>query len=133
MKRLTFLFVAFLAVAAADAQDKGYVCTGNNVNIRTGAGLKYPVMDEETGHKRQMSRGDVVRDCGRKLNGFCLINGPLEWGGDERDGWVSQQYLRPVTICPDCGGTKNENIGAVDIDLITCRNCNGKGYIRFGH
>ena len=114
----------------ANAQEKGYVCTGNNVNIRTGAGVKYPVMDDGSGHKRQMSKGDVVLYRGQKKNGFCLVIGPLEWGGDEREGWVSQKYLRPVTLCPTCGGTKDENIAKVDIELVTCRKCKGKGYIK---
>lgn len=130
MKKLAFLLIALLAVMAANAQEKGYVCTGNNVNIRTGAGVKYPVMDDGSGHKRQMSKGDVVLYRGQKKNGFCLVIGPLEWGGDEREGWVSQKYLRPVTLCPTCGGTKDENIAKVDIELVTCRKCKGKGYIK---
>ncbi len=133
MKKLASLLIALFAVITANAQQKGYVCIGNNVNIRTGAGVNYPVMDEGTGHKRQMSKGDVVLDRGNKKNGFCLVNGPLEWGGDERDGWVSQKYLRPVVICPTCGGTKNENIAKEDIELATCRKCKGKGYIKSGH
>jgi hypothetical protein len=132
MKKMTFLFIALLAVMTSNAQQKGYVCTGNHVNIRTGAGVNYPVMDEELGCKRQLSKGDVLLDCGQKNNGFCLVSGPLEWGGDEREGWVSQRYLRPVTLCPTCGGTKNENIAKVDIDLVTCRKCKGKGYIKSG-
>ncbi|MBR6490624.1 MAG: SH3 domain-containing protein [Muribaculaceae bacterium] len=130
MKKLAFLLIALLAVMTANAQEKGYVCTGNNVNIRTGAGVKYPVMDDGNGHKRQMSKGDVVLYRGQKKNGFCLVIGPLEWGGDEREGWVSQKYLRPVTLCPTCGGTKDENIAEVDIELVTCRKCKGKGYIK---
>jgi hypothetical protein len=130
MKKLTLLLIAILTIFTVNAQQKGYVCTGNHVNIRTGAGIKYPVMDDGAGHKRQMSKGDVLLDCGQKKNGFCLINGPQEWGGDERDGWVSQKYLRPVKVCPTCGGTKNENIGEIDIDLITCRKCKGKGYLK---
>lgn len=133
MKKLIFLLISFLTVMTANAQLKGYVCTGNHVNIRTGAGINHPVMDEELGHKRQLSKGDVVLDRGEKENGFCLINGPLEWGGDERDGWVSQQYLRPVTLCHICGGTKYDNVGKEDIYLVTCRKCRGKGYIKSGH
>ena len=133
MKKLAFLLMALLAVMTANAQQKGYVCTGNHVNIRTGAGVKYAVMDDGAGHKRQMSKGDVVMYCGQKKNGFCLVRGPLEWGGDEREGWVSQQYLRPVMLCPTCFGTKDENIAEVDIELVTCRKCKGKGYIKFGH
>lgn len=132
MKKLSFLLIALLTVLTVNAQQKGYVCTGDHVNIRTGAGTNHPVMDEEFGHKRQLSKGDVVLDRGEKKNGFCLVNGPLAWGGDERDGWVSQQYLRPVTICPTCGGTKYENIAQEDIDLATCRKCKGKGYIESG-
>ena len=130
MKKLTFLLMALLAVLTVNAQQKGYVCTGDHVNIRTGAGVKYPVMDEELGHKRQLSKGDVVLDSGQKKNGFCYVNGPLEWGGDERYGWVSQRYLRPVIICPTCGATKDENIAEVDIELVTCSRCKGKGYIK---
>jgi hypothetical protein len=133
MKKLTFLLIALLTALTVNAQLKGYVCTGDHVNIRTGAGVKYPVMDEEFGHKRQLAKGDVVLDRGQQKNGFCLVNGPLQWGGDERDGWVSQQYLRPVTICPTCGGTKQENIATEDIDLATCHECNGKGYIKSSH
>lgn len=133
MNKLASLLIVSLAVITADAQQKGYVCTGNNVNIRTGAGVKYPVMDDGAGNKRQLAKGDVVADCGQKKNGFCLVNGPLEWGGDERDGWVSKQYLSPVTICPTCYGTKQENIAEEDIDLAPCRKCKAKGYLKLGH
>ena len=129
MKKLTVLLIALLTVLTVNAQHDGYVCTGDHVNIRTGAGVKYLVMDEELGHKRQLSKGDVVFNCGQKKNGFCLVNGPLAWGGDERDGWVSQQYLRPVKLCPTCEGTKLENIAKEEIDLVTCRKCKGKGYL----
>ncbi|MBR3101486.1 MAG: hypothetical protein IKH19_07015 [Muribaculaceae bacterium] len=132
MNKLIFSLIAILTIMTANAQQKGYVCTGNHVNIRTGAGTNYPVMDRGDGHRRQMSKGDVVLDRGQKKNGFCLVNGPLEWGGDERDGWVSQKYLRPVIVCPTCGGTKDENIAEVDIELATCSKCNGKGYIKEG-
>ena len=128
MNKLSFFLIALLAVMTANAQQKGYVCTGNNVNIRTGAGVKFPVMDQDTDHKRQLSKGDVVLDRGQTKNGFCLVNGPLEWGGDERDGWVSQRYLRPVILCPACEGTKYENIASEDIELVSCRRCKGKGY-----
>ena len=120
-----------LAVITASAQQKGYVCTGNNVNVRTRPSTNYPVYDNDgVRPKRQLSKGDVVLDEGKRKNGFCLISGPLAWGGDERDGWVSAKYLQPVKICPTCGGTKDENVGKVDIDLITCRKCKGRGYLK---
>ena len=128
-KTLLILFVLFIA-QSIDAQKNGFVCTGNNVNVRKGPGKQYAIYDVEYGHKRQLMKGDIVANEGKRENGFCLISGPREWGGDERDGWVSSQYLRPVTICPRCDGTKSENIGKVDIDLIDCRGCHGKGYVR---
>ena len=130
MKRLSFVLLLLFAAITVSAQHNGYVCTGNYVNVRTGPGKNYAVYDIETGHKRQLSKGDVVMNCGKKKNGFCLIQGPLEWGGDERDGWVSADYLRPVTLCPECNGYKDINIAEVDIDLDTCPKCNGKGYIK---
>ena len=129
MKRISIVLMLLLTVVAVNAQHNGYVCTGNNVNVRTGPGKNYAVYDSNTDHKRQLSKGDVVANRGKKKNGFCLIQGPLEWGGDERDGWVSAQYLRPVTLCPECDGTKMVNIADVDIDLDTCKKCKGKGYV----
>ncbi|MBP5387688.1 MAG: hypothetical protein J6Y97_09945 [Prevotella sp.] len=130
MKRIAIILMVLFAVIAVNAQNKGFVCTGNNVNVRTGPGKNYKVYDIGNGHKRQLFKGDVVANCGKKKNGFCLIQGPLEWGGDERDGWVSAQYLRPVTLCPECKGYKDVNVGEIDIDLATCPKCKGKGYVK---
>ena len=131
MKRFAIFIMLLMGAFTAYAQHNGFVCTGNNVNVRTGPGKNYPVYDynKETGYKRQIFKGDVVADEGKRKNGFCLISGPLEWGGDERDGWVSAQFLKPVTICPECGGTKNVNVAEVDISLETCKKCKGKGYL----
>lgn len=130
MKSISIVLMLLFAVLGVNAQQKGYVCTGNFVNVRTGPGKSYAVYDSDTGHKRQLSKGDVVSYRGVKKNGFCLIQGPLEWGGDERDGWVSAQYLRPVTLCPECDGYKCVNVAEVDIDLATCKKCKGKGYVK---
>ncbi len=129
MKRISIVLMLLCVMLAVNAQHNGYVCTGNNVNVRTGPGKNYAVYDVGDGHKRQLSKGDVVQNYGKKKNGFCLIQGPLEWGGDERDGWVSAQYLRPVKLCPKCKGYKDVNVGEIDIDLTTCDKCNGKGYV----
>ncbi len=129
MKRLSIVLISLFVMLTAYAQNDGYVCTGNYVNVRTGPGKNYPVYDSDTDHKRQLSKGDVVKNCGKKKNGFCLVQGPLEWGGDERDGWVSADYLRPVKLCPQCDGYKDVNDGEVDINLVTCDKCNGKGYV----
>ena len=69
MKKLTLLLIAILTIFTVNAQQKGYVCTGNHVNIRTGAGIKYPVMDDGAGHKRQMSISQSIR-----VSVFSLIN-----------------------------------------------------------
>ena len=129
MKRKTLFLIMLFAVMAANAQQNGFVCTGDYVNVRTGPGKNYAVYDSNTDHKRQLSKGDVVEYCGKRKNGFILIR-QLGWGEDERDGWVSAQYLRPVTLCPQCDGMKDENIGEIDIELITCRKCKGKGYVK---
>jgi len=130
MKKLSTVLMLLFVMMTVNAQHKGFVCTGNNVNVRTGPGKNYSVYDNNTDHKRQLSKGDVVINCGKKKNGFYLIQGPLEWGGDERDGWVSAQYLRPVTLCPKCKGYKDINIAEIDIELATCDKCNGKGYVK---
>lgn len=131
MKRIVYITLLAFAVTGLKAQDAGYVCTGNHVNVRTGPGKNYPVYDDNgEGPKRQLSKGDVVANLGEKKNGFCLVSGKLEWGGDEREGWVSAQYLRPVTLCPKCFGTGDMNVAKVDIDLRTCNKCKGKGYIK---
>ena len=132
MKKMLLICLMLMTVLAVSAQERGYVCTGNNVNIRKGPGTNYPVFDGGSGTngKLQLNKGDVVRKCGKKKNGFCLVSAALEWGGDEREGWVSAQYLRPVTICKTCFGTGDENVGPVDIDLVTCRKCKGKGYVK---
>ena len=129
MKRIAIVLMMLFAVVAVNAQEKGYVCTGNYVNVRTGPGKNYAVYDNNTDHKRQLSKGDVVEYCGKKKNGFILIR-QLGWGEDERDGWVSAQYLRPVTLCPECNGTGVVNISEQEIDLENCKKCKGKGYLK---
>ena len=106
MKRFAIILMLLMGVFTAYAQHNGFVCTGNNVNVRTGPGKNYPVYDynKETGYKRQIFKGDVVADEGKRKNGFCLIS-------------------------PECGGTKNVNVAEVDITLDTCKRCKGKGYL----
>ena len=132
MKKILLTGVLLLAALSVKAQERGFVCTGNHVNVRTGPGKNYPVVgtDVNPKDKVQLMKGTVVTDEGKRKNGFCLIGQGLEWGGDERGGWVSAQYLRPVILCPTCGGSKNENIGEKDIYLIDCRKCKGKEYIK---
>ena len=84
MKRISVVLLLMIAALAANAQQKGYVCTGNYVNVRTGPGKNFEVYDSDTSHKRQLSKGDVVANCGKRKNGFCLVQGPLEWGGGMR-------------------------------------------------
>ena len=47
MKRIVTICMLLLMVVAANAQEKGFVCTGNNVNVSKGPGLKYPMYDVE--------------------------------------------------------------------------------------
>ena len=131
MKRIAIVFMMLFAVIAVNAQTKGFVCTGDNVNVRKGPGKNYPVDNWGiVGYKRQLMKGDVVENLGKSKNGFCLICGPLKYNGEASEGWVSAQYLRPVTLCPECIGTGVVNISEQEIDLENCKKCKGKGYVK---
>ena len=97
MKKITLISLLLFVVMTCNARLKGFVCTVNNVNVRIGAGKSYLFFDAGNGGKKhQLFKGDVVQYSSKRKNGFILIQGPLEWGGDFRDGWVSDQYMCPV-------------------------------------
>ncbi len=129
MKRITILLVLLLSVAAANAQQKGFVCTGSYVNVRKGPGKNYGFVCEyknDPKTKVQMQKGSVAVSLGKKRNGFCYVRFIYNTVG-EFDGWVSAQYLRPVNICPRCKGW-----GEVQVDdyLDNCPRCKGDGYTK---
>ena len=78
MKKLVLICVLLSTVLSANAQKRGFVCTGNHVNVRTGPGKNYPVVgtDFNAKDKVQLMKGTVVTDEGKRKNGFCLSNMP---------------------------------------------------------
>ena len=126
MKRIIlFCLVMFLAIGANAQYKKGQmlVCTGNNVNVRTGPGKNYPVATISNcficeGRNRnctacggrpgrskyQLMKGDGLGECengdiaieylGKSKNGFHYVSCYECIEGIGTRGWVSAQYLR---------------------------------------
>lgn len=120
-----------LAVMTVNAQQRGFVCTGNHVNVRKGPGKNYGVVRQvasDPGTKMQMLKGSIAVYLGKKRNGFKYVRFICNTVG-EFDGWVSAQYLRPVMICPRCKGFGEVQIGD---DLDNCPKCKGNGYTKKG-
>lgn len=129
MKRFVFLSLLLIAVLTVNAQSrKGFVCTGDNVNVRKGPGTNYPVLMSE-GAKLQLDKGEVVISKGKKRNGFCYVHvTKIAFGSAFFDypGWVSAKYLREVTLCDECNGTGY--VGEIE-DMKPCGRCEQKGYV----
>ncbi len=132
MKRIVMTFVMLLTVLAMNAQKqnlKGFVSTGQNVNVRKGPGMKYPVIDSEWG-KIQLDKDEVVADNGKMKNGFRYVTVTQVIFGSViniYEGWVSAKYLKPVNRCPECLGMRYT--GEIE-DLEQCEICKGKGFVR---
>ena len=126
MKRIIlFCLVMFLAIGANAQYKKGQmlVCTGNNVNVRTGPGKNYPVAtisncficngrdrnchycEGRAGRSKfQLMKGTGLGNCevgdmvieylGQSKNGFLHIACYECVEGSGGEGWVSAQYLR---------------------------------------
>ena len=129
MKRIVFICIMLFAVISAEAQNmRGFVSTGENVNVRKGPGMRYAVVEGEGG-KIQLFKGEVVIDKGKKKNGFCHIQVNRVDPGSayfNYDGWVSARYLRAVKLCSECEGTGY--VGEIE-ELEECEKCQGKGFV----
>lgn len=123
MKRIIMMLAVMMTAMTICAQ-KYYISTGTNVNVRTGPGKNYSVMNGMggvhcTSGKIQLGKGELVFNEGVKRNGFIKVSstGPYPcW----EDGWVSAQYLKPATLCNRCKG--KGTTGRV------CPECGGQGY-----
>ena len=128
MTKKLFILVTFimLALTSAHAQREVYYrCTGNNVNVRKGPGVKYGKVMSVGGAKcpmgaMQLFKGNIVVGNGVKRNGFIHINYALPYPCIEDGGWVSAQYLVPAKRCASCKGK--------GVTGRTCPECNGEGY-----
>ena len=138
MKKISLFLILLLFAVKTQAQNNNwehsdYVCTGSNVNIRTGPGKNYNVV-------AQLNKNEgIIEYCydnplvttynsfvfseRQKQNGFIKIR--TYFIGVETIGWVSAQYLRPV--CPSCKGVKEyRTSGGRQINI--CKRCKGRGY-----
>lgn len=123
MKRIIMMLAVMMTAMTMCAQ-KYYVCTGSNVNVRTGPGKNYSVMYGAGGAhctegRVQLGKGELVYNEGVKRNGFIKVSSPYAWMCYE-NGWVSAQYLKPATRCSRCKG--RGTTGRV------CPECHGEGY-----
>ena len=135
MKRILTILFILMATLAVHSQTL-YRCTGDNVNVRTGPGLKYKVVyDDNWQQKVQIFKGVVVKGRGAARNGFIPItcfSGGTALGAMPVDGWVSAQYLKPLTRkCSACNGRGYFNRPCRDYDgepgyHPSLCNCNGK-------
>ena len=130
MRRIILISMMLFAVIAANAQNRrGFVSTGDNVNVRKGPSMKYAVVQGDGG-KLQLFKGEVVAYNGKKKNGFCHIHVTRVEPGTAYfvyDGWVSAKYLRAVTVCSECDGTGL--VGEIE-EMKGCKKCHEKGYIK---
>ena len=128
MKRIFLISMMLFAVLSASAQNmRGFISTGDNVNVRKGPGTRYGIVQGDGGNI-QLFKGEVVAYKGKKKNGFCYIHvNRVEPGTAyfDYDGWVSARYLRPVTVCSQCEGTGYT--GDIE-EMQGCEKCSGKGY-----
>ena len=69
-----------------------YVCTGNNVYVRTGPGKQYAPCQSDAGTVYVM-KGDMVLAQGGVRNGYRYVCASLEGYGVVY-GWMSTKYLR---------------------------------------
>ena len=117
MKKVLYLFMLLLFVGTAESYaQKAYRVTGNNVNVREGAGKNYPVQDDGFGHKLQLYKGQIVTG-GQKKNGF--VNVEFQGAQYFHEGWVSAQFLTPAKVCAKCKGKGG---------FGKCPTCNGQGW-----
>lgn len=120
MKRALSILVVLMATLALHSQTL-YRCTGDYVNVRTGPGIKYKVVfDDNWGMKVQLFKNVVVQSRGKARNGFIPItcfSGQTASGSSPFDGWVSAQYLKPMTKkCSVCHGKGFFNRPCTDFD-----------------
>lgn len=130
MKRILLTLMVMFAAVVANAQKQGFISTGQNVNVRTGPGLKYKLAkDVVSGDDCQLDRGQVVTYLGKKKNGFTYVQVSSTLTEYHCKGWVYSKYLKPVKLCPVCKGE-----GYTDIigfgEGKECKRCKTRGYLK---
>lgn len=112
MKKLVSLALCILVASFAYAQNI-YVCTGDNVNVRTGPGKQYGnvMYNIARPSRAQLFKGQQVEYLGVTKNGFMKVAHPDNiWQGEV--GWVSAQYLKRP------GEVRNSSLSALERKVI---------------
>lgn len=129
MKRIFFIMMMLFAVIVANAQIQGFISTGNNVNVRTGPGLKYKLAKDVVSEEDcQLTKGQLVKYLGKKQNGFIYVDVSSAFMEYHCKGWVSSQFLKPVKLCPVCKGDGYTHIVGY-MEGKKCKRCNMRGYL----
>lgn len=129
MKHIFLFMMVLFAVSVANAQTQGFICTGSNVNVRIGPGLKYKLAKDVVSEEEcQLSKGQLVKYLGKKQDGFIYVDVSSSFTEYHCKGWVSSQYLKPVKLCPSCKGEGYTNVIGY-MEGTKCKRCNMRGYL----
>lgn len=102
---------------------KMFVCTGNNVIVRTGPGKNYKAVNGVGG--AHCTSGRILLAKGEHvLNGKVMKNGYVKVSCADPslcwdEGWVASQYLKAATPCSRCHGKGTTG--------RKCPECHGEG------
>lgn len=130
MKRLLLFSIMVLSSLTMIGQTRGFLSTGQNVNVRTGPGKQYALArDFMGGEKCQLTKGQLVIDKGESKNGFRHVYISNSYWEYHCEGWVSEQYLKPVRLCRNCKGEGYTDIEGFEVGN-QCKRCRGKGYMK---
>ena len=144
MKRFLLLFAVMFSAASMSAQ-KYFVCTGNNVTVRTGPGKNYKVIRGwgravvPGQDKIKLGYGELVYNEGVRRNGYIKVSSSsmsVIW----ENGWIPAILLKPAKmcsqckgkgktgrICPECQG-EGRYICCYGTGMELCIECGGLGY-----
>lgn len=123
MKRLFLVCLMALTGLNSFAQANGFLCVKDSVDMYTGPGTSYPLVQEE-GSKIQLLKGTVSVDLKKEENGFYFVRYLYPTVGTF-EGWVAAEHLFPVKVCKKCRGWGEILKGD---GLENCPKCKGYGF-----
>ncbi len=99
---------------------KYFMVTGTNVLIRKGPGKSYG-MQMDGYYPAHAQKGEVVKCIQDQDNNYAYVQTCNGYGWSE--GWVCCDYLKAITVCPECNGT------GTDREYNQCEKCYGSGHL----